>query len=1237
MKTNPSPNARGNIDKREASRKAPDLQSTSGRLAQKIQDVLRKIEDHKALFEKYAKKMDRVKKIYDRIKKIEEIFNGLLLSVSEARAENRAYVLNKLGVSQRLIREISYIDKNHQYLDLKKRIPKQIGDKYKCTFNGETLSVEITYKGKKAFAAVRSDTHGRKTIMYRDSRGNWHKFATISSLMDLNGKLTKLEKNKTLLSKAETEVRKLREMLKPDYEVKLDASDIKGGAVSILFYRKSAPNKKFASLYWKPGMKSVDVYAADSKGKWHNIGSISGLSHVQGKLKDLEKDVDIISKGAEAVRKLNKLLAPNYKAELNAMSINKHGEISVWLNTKDKSNTNFATIWWKPGSKELAFYVWKEKRFVESKPHPKTLRGVKARLDRLVKKISESPAALKEKAERVKKQDGIAKALIHLAKNEEVPAKLQGALKTYLATVQPNKFKTFEIVINRTLVRVAVARSKDGKYYKALLDASLTAEGEPPTILGKSAASAPNAKDERAIASAAIYLKPDGKPIDANDKPGEFPDVPVAFAPEKTPKTAKKTAEKAPTTPKGKLALIFKKIEAGGIGALKENIAQFRILIEKMGLSFRKDKISKIKVGGYTIATCGWSKHADVKPSIVVFKGEGPGVVLYKRGEYNRRHFGITGWQVSRMLPAYEHTTWTRRFAERMAANNALDKVLPQIKGREFTFISKQAQLMFEAALHKLSIYSGKSWKAAYEGGSEVHFNKATGYFKIILPQGSFYYHVGAPGLFIRPGTKTWRSFSTYSAKQIRGLNRLKKRMSEDKAAAEKRAALKKRQEETARKQAEAAKKKAAEARKKAQLERNQKQALRETAVDRKKYGRYITDTEDPLVFSIDFGNARNEHGEKLIDTVKINQLFSLSELNKQSKVLLVTITDAKGNKRYGMYYPGQKTVYQLDKKGGKQTNKPLRFSNKDKFQIQVLNPTDAHFKARTSVDRKVMSPDGIEQEKNIKTLTVLRKEFGKLKGKLSDLDLTKLDKFARYKPYTSTSILFGEKRLILEQKVIQKYGLKVLNKILRAEITVLTEGIKKLKSKSALTGAPSRNAPSATKGPGKRPGSAETEKTSPELLSQIGSLSRGDGVTFIKDGTRMAIFKDSNGKLHYITDLNSGTSSGPKDPSDFKDISIDTTKPVTRINGAPLLAAVKEVSPLGSRNGKTVVFNLRDGKEVRVKMQNYSIWERWARFRYSIGGVDQGVLHTKDSDSQVQAFVKISLNMKPNTNFRYE
>lgn len=1326
----------GGVEKREVAGKTPDKQPKPDSLMHKIEEVLQTIEDNRDLFEKYAKKMDRVKKIYERIKKIEEIFNGLQASLSEAKASNRAYVLNKLGVSKRLIREISYIDKNHQYLEMKKSIPKQMGDKYKCTPDDNTLSVLIAHKGKKEFAAVRSDTRGNKTIMYKDSRGNWQEFGRIKSMMGLKSKLAKLEANRDLLNKAETEVRKLRGIVKPDFEVKLDASDIKDGKISILFYQKGAPNKKFASIYWKPGMKSTDVYAADSKGKWHNIGSISNLSAIRGKLKDLEKNHDVISKGAETVRKLNKLLAPEYKAELNATSINKQGEISIWLNTKDKPNVNFATIWWKPGSKGFTFYVWKGERFVADPPNPKTLSGVKARLNQLVKKQSESPAALKEKAERVKGQEGIAKALISLAKDENVPAKLQGSLKAYLATIQPNKYKTFEVVINRSLVRVAVARSKDGKYYKAFLDASLTAEGEPSTVLGKGPSETP-------IDSVAMHLKQSGKPIDANDKPGKFPDVPEAFAPEGSEKmekitpqiikateammdlssynapskesslalkqylsglkkselkiitrvvegtpvtfqigksesgksyrleikyqgkkpsrirfggvtildatgnianktlagekypslpSAKKTPEKAPTTSKGKLALIFKKIEKEGMGALKDNIAQFRILIEKMGLEFQKDKITKVKVGAYTIATCGWSKHAGVKPSIVVFKGEGPQVVLYKRGKYNRRHFGTTNWQVSRMLPAYQNTTWTRRFAERMGANNALDQVLSQIKGKEFTFTSPDAQKMFEAALHKLSIYSGKSWKAAYEGGTEVHFNKANGYFKVVLPGGrSFYYHAGAPGTFIRPGTKKRCAFGVYSAKQVRGLSRLRKRMSEDREAAEKRATLKKQQEEAARKKAEVAKKKAAETRRKAQLEHNKKQATRESTVDQK-YGKYIKNSKDPLVFTVDFGNAKNEKGKKLIDAVKIHHLFKLDELKKQGKVLLVTITDAKGKKRFGMYYPGQKTVYELDKKGGKQTKNPLKFSNKDKFAIKVVNPTEAHFKARTSVDRKVFSPASLELYKNNLKHGKLRTEFGKLKGKLTDLDLKGLDKFKKYKPYSPQSILFGDKRLIIEQNILKTHGVQILNQILKAEIAVLDAGIKKLKTKPTSPGAPT-----ASRRPGKRPGGAETEKPSPELLSQIGSLREGDGVTFIKDGVKMAVFKDANGKFHYITDLDSGDSSGPKSASDFKSLTIDTSKPITKINGAPLLAAIKEISPLGSKKGKTLVFNLKDGREVKVKMKDYSVFGRWAKFNYSIAGTPQGVLHTKNAKSQIQAFVKVSLKMKPSTTFRYE
>ncbi|MFC1656172.1 hypothetical protein ACFL3C_04850, partial [Patescibacteria group bacterium] len=377
---------------------------------------------------------------------------------------------------------------------------------------------------------------------------------------------------------------------------------------------------------------------------------------------------------------------------------------------------------------------------------------------------------------------------------------------------------------------------------------------------------------------------------------------------------------------------------------------------------------------------------------------------------------------------------------------------------------------------------------------------------------------------------------------------------------------------------------------------------------------------------------------KKLIDTVKINQFFRIAELNKQSKVLLVTITDDKGKKRFGMYYPGQKTVYELDKEGGKQTKNPLGFAkkNKNKFQIQVVNPTDAHFKARTSVDRKVMSPDGLEQGENMKKLEGLRKDFAKLKGKLANLDLKKLNKFAKeYKPYNSNLILFGEKRILVLSEITRKHGLKVLNKILRAEIAVLNEGIKKLKTKPAATTA-SPGAPSASRRPGKRPKGAETEKPSPELLTQIRSLSEGDGVTFTKDGVKMAVFKDSKGKLHYITDLSSGDSSGPKKTSDFKDLTIDTTKPITKIDGKPLFNAMKKL--IGPKKGKTLTFTLANGKKVRAKLNNSpGIFQQYAIFSYSIGGTPQGVVDTRKPKTQVVSFARVSTNLKPGTVFSYE
>lgn len=181
--------------------------------------------------------------------------------------------------------------------------------------------------------------------------------------------------------------------------------------------------------------------------------------------------------------------------------------------------------------------------------------------------------------------------------------------------------------------------------------------------------------------------------------------------------------------------------------------------------------------------------------------------------------------------------------------------------------------------------------------------------------------------------------------------------------------------------------------------------------------------------------------GLRLINNTKIHELLSLTQ-NKR-EVVMITLKGPKGPRK-AMYYPGQKTAYEVDSKG-KQTNNRVKFYNGDTITLDFKDPESKDY-ANLNRDKKVSSPEKIIGNELAHDLGEKIQEFKKLKGKLSDLDLKPLNKYKNIKGYDPKNILnmsnwAGKKG----QELLRRIGNKKAIQILEDEFAVIHKGLVKI------------------------------------------------------------------------------------------------------------------------------------------------------------------------------------------------
>lgn len=512
---------------------------------------------------------------------------------------------------------------------------------------------------------------------------------------------------------------------------------------------------------------------------------------------------------------------------------------------------------------------------------------------------------------------------------------------------------------------------------------------------------------------------------EANKATGGKIDVPEPIqAPKQAPKPVEKGSDKpgkgpegkketVPTEPKEKLSYLLGKVMKGGREAFEKNKSEITKLIESLDIKpGAEDQATSMDLpGGFTLGHVNWPKRAGKMPNFAIFKdGE---TVCYMQDNGGAKPELVH----ARELGQNERPDFGRRVAELIKCNVMLPKALSQIKehptGKNIIFANPMALNDFKMALitmAKMSQTDKPSWEANY-GGKTVQFERKgpmDGVFKIQVNGKMMYFNTADPNRIglEQPAKNGGKEVSYWDAgdfllspkEQARSDRResiLKKRetvIQKEKQAEEKARAEKKAQEETARELREIKK----------EFEKSDNAKV-DRLIDPKFKNLVSKSVQKSITIKAD---EKDKQGLALINNTTIDKLIDLKKI--RTEMASITIKGAPGKPdRKGLYYPGQKTIYEVDA-AGKQTNNRMKFYNGDTISFEFKNPEKSD-EAKLNNDKSAEnSVERIEARVVFDNLTRSITEFvGKFKGKIGDLDLKSLNQFKdKNKNYDPSKIL---------------------------------------------------------------------------------------------------------------------------------------------------------------------------------------------------------------------------------------
>jgi len=407
----------------------------------------------------------------------------------------------------------------------------------------------------------------------------------------------------------------------------------------------------------------------------------------------------------------------------------------------------------------------------------------------------------------------------------------------------------------------------------------------------------------------------------------------------------------------------------------------------------------------------------------------------------------------ARELGRNERPPYNRRMVELMKYNVMLPKALAQVtnhpKTKNIIFSTPSALNDFKTALigmAKMSKFDNKpgwDWEAMY-GGKTVQFDRKgtsmDGKFRIQVGNNVMYFDTTMPNhIGLEQAGENGKKEVLYRSDSD-FLFTPKEQKQNDKRQAMLKTRRAKEQE----------KKRQEEARGKAEKARAQKEAKRmlrgrvNKLINPKFKNLVKASEDDPKSFTVKAGE-KDKKGLNLINNTPIHKLLALEK--SKTEVILITIKGAPGKPpRKAMYYPGQKTAYEVNSKG-KQTNNRIKFYNGDTISLNFKEP-EANDYANLNMDKDKNRVFPVERIEASKLFTQLKENVMRFKekgGKLSDLNLKPLRKYIK-EGYNPKIILTGKN---WAEFSVKKLGYKKAMEILKTELTVIKAGLVKLSQKN--------------------------------------------------------------------------------------------------------------------------------------------------------------------------------------------
>lgn len=525
--------------------------------------------------------------------------------------------------------------------------------------------------------------------------------------------------------------------------------------------------------------------------------------------------------------------------------------------------------------------------------------------------------------------------------------------------------------------------------------------------------------------------------------------------------------ETASETYEGKLVNLIKQIEEGEHKEMLSQKIELDELLDKLKPKENTDQSINLP-GGYNITYVKWTgKQAKWRPEFVISKGTKILLISNNKKLNYPEHFDPFVVKVATIING----------------NAVMQNVMSKFNVDKLKFYSKENIKDFTSVLKNMVQNSGdEPWTKAFPNiNASIHckkINKNHAVFTVIMGKLKITYDTRTPNKIGYPNpNKGVKAPFWYDINKMQISDK-------DRQAVEKKAEDKKRERALKRKTLKEDKFNTERAGVAQTMIESHDKSVKEES--RGNLNRLLTDKfpkkhikfdKDPKTFMVDIDPKKDRRALRKLNSIRIHDLLKLQNL--KDKVVRVKIGD-----REGMYYPGQQTCYEIDKKTGKQkppqNKNRIKFGNREKIIVTVSTPNKTDFAQlndRDRNDQKYISNK--EMLFNILNFTEIRgkvhdliKGFIDSKGKFKDLQ--ELGKTKKYKELFKKLVKDGINENNYKNKEIwgrYLYRIKEQPKVVQQIGDMMKDAIKAIasyKSKVVKKAGTKKPAKSGTKKPSK-------------------------------------------------------------------------------------------------------------------------------------------------------------------------